>query len=95
MDDLVHDRLTSLQTRGAAELVSLPASSTEILQMDGKDIKLTVYLDSLGDGRYRVVVQGVQERWAGITAKVIAKGFEVASDGTKRVLEPKELYDFT
>lgn len=95
METLVDKRLAELRARSVAELQILPASSTEVVQLDGKHMKLTVYLDSLGDGRYRVVVQSVQERWAGATAKVIAKGFELAGDGTKRTLDPKELYDFT
>jgi hypothetical protein len=95
MESLVNERLAELRNRSAAELQLLQSSSTEIVQWDGTDIKLTVYRDSLDNGRHRVVVQGVRERWGGMTAKVVAKGFEVASDGVKRTLEPEELYDFT
>jgi hypothetical protein len=95
MENLVDGRVAELRNRSAAELKLLQSSSTEIVQLDGADIRVTVYRDSFDNGRHRVVVQGVRERWGGITAKVIAKGFEVASDGAKRVLGPEELYDFT
>lgn len=95
IETLVNDRLAEVRDKSAAELRLLPTSSTEVVQLDSKDIKLTVYHNSMENDTHRVVVQGVCERWGGMTAKVVAKGFEFASDGTKRTLEPEELYDFT
>ncbi len=92
---LVDDRLGELRDRSAAELRLLPPSSTDVVHLDGKDIKLTVYHDNLENDFHRIVVQGVRERWGGITAKVVAQGFVITTDGVKRTLEAAELYDFT
>lgn len=94
METLVNGRMAELQKKSTAEIQQLPYVSTEDIQLDGRKITLSVYHDQV-DGMHRVVVQSFRERWCGITAKVIAKGFLIADDGTRRALTPAELYDFT
>jgi hypothetical protein len=95
VEDLVHKKLEELRVLGWEQICALPASKVEQVHIDGKDITVCVWHDVLPTGAHRVVVQAIKERWGGITAKVIARGFELSSNRSLRTLTPEELYDFT
>jgi hypothetical protein len=95
LEAIIEERIESLRGRAFTDLVSLPECTTEIVNVDDKDVKVTTFHEILEDGKHRIVVQGIRERWAGITAKVLAMGFEFVKDGVRRTLTPEDLYDFT
>jgi hypothetical protein len=95
MEALVHRELEELRALSLEQICALPASKAEQVQIDGKDVTVGIWHDVLPAGAHRVVVQAIKERWGGITAKVIAQGFELSSDTSLRTLTPEELYDFT
>lgn len=95
MKTLLDERLASLLGLSPADLISLPRCATETVFNDGKDIKVTTYHEMIDEGRQRVVVQGIRQRWGGLTATVQAAGFEIAPDGVRRMMTQEELYDFT
>lgn len=92
LERIVEARESSLRLLTEEQVRALPDSTTEKITVDDKGGMLTVY-HHLISGRHCVVVQGVIERWGGITAKVIARGFE--SGDTRRSLTEEELYDYT
>jgi len=94
METLIDSRVDSLKDQQHIDLRVLPNCVTETLLVDGKDTKLTTYHNILESGIHRFVIQGIQQRWGGITAKVIAKGFDLDIHGTYRTLPPEELYDY-
>jgi hypothetical protein len=49
----------------------------------------------LDGGKHRLIIQAIRERWGGITAKVIASGYELSDIGSARKLRAEELYDYT
>jgi hypothetical protein len=92
LERIVEARESLLRLLTEEQIRTLPGSSTERIAVDNKGGVLTVYHHLIA-GRHCVVVQGVLERWGGITAKVVARGFEAG--GTYRALTEEELYDYT
>jgi hypothetical protein len=94
VEALVAERLNGLRAKSVADLVRLADCSEEAIGIDASEIKLSTF-HQIVDGKHRVVVQGAAERWGGITAKVVAKGFEITTAQSSRDLRPDELYDFS
>lgn len=92
---LVEQRLAGLRSTSVADLLTLPKLAEEAAEVEGKKIRLCTYHETAETGNHRFIVQGVQERWGGIMAKVVAQGFEIANDQSLRTLSQEELYDFT
>jgi hypothetical protein len=94
MEELVERRIADLRNEHPAELLALPECKEELVKVDGKDVQLFTIHEVVKD-KHRFVLQATRPRWGGITAKVVARGFEFAGDKEIRVLTPEELYDFT
>jgi hypothetical protein len=94
IEEIVRRRVEALLEKDVSGLRALPSSSTESVQAGKKEIKVTTYRDRVDTGSDRVVVQAIRERWGGMTARVVAMGFEVSRSGEKRSLDQEELYDF-
>jgi len=95
IETLVEEYLAQLRSEPIADLLRLPKLMEKTLDMQGKKVRLYVHHEITENGNERFIVQGVQERLGGITAKVVAQGFEIASDKLLRTLSQEELYDFT
>ena len=92
---LVEQHLSGLRSKPIADLLLLPKLAEKTVKVQGKEVRLCTLHETVETGNHRFVVQGAQERWGGITAKVVAQGFEIASDQSLRTLSQEELYDFT
>jgi hypothetical protein len=95
IEALVEQHLAGLRRKPIADLVLLPKLAEEIVEVHEKKVRLCTFHETVEAKRHRFIVQGVQERWGGITAKIVAQGFEIASDQSLRALSQEELYDFT
>ena len=95
IESLIEQRLSGLRSKSVADLLTLPECKEDGVKVDGKDVKLFTIHQILEDGKHRVVLQAIRERWGGMTAKVVAQGFEIGSDKQLRTFTPEELYDFT
>ncbi len=78
-----------------ADLLTRPILAEETFKVEGKEVRLCTYHETAESGNHRFIVQGVQERWGGIMAKVVPKGFGIWNDKSFRTLFQEELYDFT
>jgi len=94
MEELVDRRLDALRQQTAEELWNLPACTEETIDIDGGKVQLFTIHDKNNE-EHLVVVQATRTRWAGITAKVIARGIKVSANRSIRSLTDEELYDFT
>jgi hypothetical protein len=94
MEELVERRVADLRNERPAALLALPECKEELVKLDGKDVQLFTIHEVVKD-KHRFVLQATRRRWGGITAKVVARGFEFTGDKEVRVLTPEELYDFT
>lgn len=92
---LVGQYVVGLRSKPIADLLLLPKLVEETVKVQGKDVRLCTFHETQETGNHWVIVQGVQERWGGITSKVVAQGFEISSDHLLRTLSHEELYDFT
>lgn len=92
---LVEQYLAQLRNKPIADLLQLPRLMEKTVGVQGKKVRLYIHHEITENGNERFIVQGVQDRLGGITAKVVAKGFEIVSDKSLRTLDPEELYDFT
>jgi hypothetical protein len=92
--NLVEQRLGDLRNKSIADLLVLPECTEDAVKIDGKDVKLSTFHEIV-DGKHRVVLQAIRERWGGMMAKVIARGFEIEGDKQLRALTAEELYNFT
>ena len=89
-------QLESLRPLPFAELMALPASTTEMSKIRGRKVDVTTYRDVLADGRLRIVVQVfVRGPWFGLGFRwVTAQGFVVGHDGSVAAIPYGELYEF-
>lgn len=94
MEELIEQRLNAMLTEPLDRVRSLPECVEEEVTFEGKKIKVTTYHESLEGGKHRVIVQAIRERWGGITAKVIASGYELSDKGRPRKLSAEELYEY-
>ena len=92
---LVEQHLAELRSKPITDLLVLPKLAEKTVQVQGKEVRLCTYHETAESGSHRFIVQGTQERWGGITAKVVVQGFEIASDESLRTLSQEELYEFT
>jgi hypothetical protein len=92
---LVQQRLKALLACPLEALLGLPECVEEELMLDGQKVKLTTFHETLEGSKHRLIVQAVRRRWGGITAKVIAGGYELSETALPRELLASELYDFT
>jgi hypothetical protein len=95
MEELIEQRLNAILAEPLDKLRSLPECVEEELILDGKKIKVTTYHETLEGGKHRLIIQAIRQRWGGITAKVIATGYELSDAGNPRKLRAEELYDYT
>jgi hypothetical protein len=95
MEEFVEKRLDTMLTEPLDRLRSLPACVEEEAVVDGEKVKVTTYHKALEGGKHRLIIQAIRERWGGITAKVIASGYELSDIESPRKLGAEELYDFT
>lgn len=95
IESLVEQYLGNLRSKSVADLLALPECEKNVVKINGKDVQIFTIHDTLNDGRHHFVLQATRQRWGGIMAKVVARGFEVSSDQRIRTLTPEELYDFT
>ena len=94
LESLLDQRFGDLRSKSVADLLALPECKEDVIKVDGNDVKLFT-IHEMKDGKHRFVLQATRQRWGGITAKVVARGFEIESDKQLRTLTPEELYDFT
>ena len=94
LESLVEQRFGDLRSKSVVDLLALPECKEEVITVDGKDVTLCT-IHKMKDGKHRFVLQAIRERWGGITAKVVARGFEIESGKQLRTLTPEELYDYT
>ena len=92
---LVEQHLVELRSKPITDLLVLPKLTEETAKVQEREVRLSTYHETVETGSHRFIVQGTQERWGGITAKVVAQGFEIASDRSLRTLSQEELYEFT
>jgi hypothetical protein len=92
---LVEEHVAQLRSKPVADLSQLPRLIEKTVDVQEKKVRLYVYHETTENGNERFIVQGVQDRLGGITAKVVAKGFEIVNDKSLRTLSQEELYDFT
>jgi hypothetical protein len=95
LDALVQERVTVIAGRTFDEICRMPECREENVDVGGRSAHVTTFHEVTSNGMHRVIVQGILERWAGITAKVLAEGIEIAVDGRRRPLRADELYDYT
>lgn len=95
MEELIEQRLNALLSEPFDNLRLLPKSREEDLVLEGKKIKVTTFHEGLEAGKHRVVIQAIRERLGGITAKVVASGYEISGLGDRRKLTAEELYEYT
>jgi len=93
LESAVVQRLDDLRRRPLTDLLALPALIEEALEVDGRIGKLFIYHEIV-EGKHRVVLQATRERWGGLFARVVARGFEIEGENL-RTLTTEELYDFT
>jgi hypothetical protein len=94
----IRARLDPLRAQSHAELLSLPASNTQV-QIDGIEATLCTFAESQRDHAIWVVGQLSTTKKPFLvvfsSCQQFALGFEVRPDGSVRDLLEKELYDFT
>lgn len=95
MEEFIELRLEAILVLPPDTLHSIPKCVEEEVVFDGKKTKVTTYHETLEDGKHRVIIQTIQARWGGMTAKVIASGYELSDTGIPRKLRADELYDYT
>jgi hypothetical protein len=95
MEELVDERLQAILAQPFETLATVPECVEEQLSVNGKPVKLTTYHQVLEMGAHRLIVQAIRERWGGVTAKVVARGYEVSAGRGHRKLSEEELYDYT
>ena len=99
MQEMIEQRLAAVRAMVERSLQLLPVApefpvSTEDVEVDGLPAKIHVYHSSDG-GFHQIVVQGYRPSATGITALVMAEGFQWDSAGVIREMRPDELYDYT
>jgi hypothetical protein len=94
MRSIVAGRVAKLQELDAAALRSLPAHSKENLPSNHK-IVVSQYHEVAETGEHWIVVQGIQDRWLGLSTAIEVDGFVVESDGTRRPLTEPEKWPYT
>ena len=95
LESLVEERLATLRSKSVAELLRFPKVAEETIRLNGKEVQVFTIHETSDAGLHRVVLQAIRRRWWGITAKVVAHGFEIAVDQSFRPLTREELYSFT
>ena len=90
MAKAVHERLASLREMSDAEIVAMPESKTEQLELLGEPVSITTYRALGRTGQTLVVVQAGHDRWFGITTEIEAAGFVISERG-ERIQAPEEL----
>jgi hypothetical protein len=91
---LARDRLEALKTRPVEELRALPDQASDVVQVCGVRVDVTIYRDAGRDRRVRVVSQASLYRLLGVYT-VTAFGFDVDAAGAIHDLEPKDLWDYS
>lgn len=92
---IVERRVAGLRSKPVADLLMLPKLAEETVEIEGKEVRLCIFHEMAKTGNHLFVVQGIRQRWGGVTAKIVVQGFEIANDESMRTLSQEELYDFT
>jgi hypothetical protein len=91
--EVVTDRVRALEQLGFAAIKTLPAQKKETVPSLGK-VEIIQYHDVGKTGEHIVVVQGLRQRWLGLSTAIEVDGFVVAPDGTRRPLAEQEKWPF-
>jgi hypothetical protein len=92
---ILQRELALLQALHFDALVELPCYQTSEEVLDGKTIEINKYHEVLGGEVHRIVVQVIRRSFGGMTATVLANGFDVDLFNNVRALDERDLYDFT
>jgi hypothetical protein len=91
--EVVTDRVRALEQLGLAAIKTLPAQKKEAVPSLGK-VEIIQYHDVGKTGEHIVVVQGLRQRWLGLSTAIEVDGFVVAPDDTRRPLAEEEKWPF-
>jgi hypothetical protein len=94
VEALVIERLERLRHLPRQQLLELPPVSEDETSVEGSKIKVTTYQDTLEDGRYLIVVQGIVAKWLGLSSTVCARGFVLTMDDQRINAEESMLWSF-
>jgi len=75
------------------ELLELPKQQELNASPAERGVTYCRWVDSLGDGAIRVVVQTYRKSWLGI-GKMSASGFEMTPDGSIRNIPEDDMYEY-
>jgi len=95
VEELVEQRLNAFTSMPMERLRLLPEFAREEVVLEGRNVVIATYHESLANDIHRVIVQASQERWGGIVAGVAVSGYEFSDAGSPRKLRDEELYDYT
>ena len=90
----VRERLAKLRDLTYADVVAMPAFTSEELSIAGKRVSMWISHDVLGETHHLVAIQAYRPWFLGI-GRMVVDGFVIAPDGHRRPLTVKEWAPFT
>ena len=91
---VVREKLRQLELMSYSDVATLPKVRTEEVIINDKKLILSVWHDSLDNGAHLVAVQAYKPWFLGI-GRMVADGFVINSDSTRRALSQSEWAEFT
>jgi hypothetical protein len=95
MDEIVRSKLAALEDLDDEALGGLPAYSETIAKYAGKDVLVGVHNVAMADGSRKIVVQAIQDRWFGLSTRIVVAGLVLGAKGGRRRAADSELWDFS
>jgi hypothetical protein len=91
---VVRDKLKQLESLSYSEVESLPRVLTEEITIEGKRATVSIWHDALDQGAHLIAVQAYTPWLLGI-GRMVAEGFVINADSTRRSLTQAEWAEFS